>query len=753
MKRRYNAFTLIELMTVLAISAILITLIIIPLVQGLNLTRQGQAIADAQDRARLISDKVAAEIGNAAGVRDNTGYRGAITIVLPGKPDLTGKQADIPVTLPYVKIDIVKPAQGDPTRGPSGAFINPDTGKEDPTQTAPKGQVVLPLALGATIVRYWIALRDPLDANNTRAGKYLNPYDGVLMARSARRDNLYSLYRAQVQPYVYTEEGPRVNLALFQDADGDGKPDDIDDPAFFTMLPGTDYNITTGVFTASGTAKSKRINYWLGEGSIDLPDPTYPGDPGHLIKCPLGRATIVTELQRFDMIKPEFDLRTRLPAYDNTTDFVEPSITQFRPRVIPLAQFKPTRISSDPATGEQAVRLGEESENATEIAPDVFTTKYGGWTSTIIRTWTSGWDRLNPNENEYLVGRTDPRNGQTGFAPGFSIYYFDPDSGGEETLDGLEVFDVNAYENGVDNGGKYPFSNAITQADLRSGWLTDVNVAKIRSDFTPYFPDTTRGKLIGSFGINEIGDPTLTPPMDDPNNLPVGSTGLALSPLQDSGAGQFYSPQAGAYEINGCLNRVWNENPGLRPDIQRFIDLRVTSQGDGTPSPLDPDPTVGFERARIVPGSEEVYGPDQIPGESFGRTVRYTRVVANPGPDQYKINYVDLNEPDYAVAYPSLGGSPPPSYDSTNLLSAVIQPRFKAGYIQLNSDPNAPIPQGQFQVFYKFQFTHPNDAFAVDYDSRQVMSINLTIRTYPQSALNAQAISLKTSATVRNFIR
>jgi prepilin-type N-terminal cleavage/methylation domain-containing protein len=779
-QRKYNAFTLIELLTVIAISGILITLIIIPLVQGFNLTRQGAALADAQDRARLIIGKIAKEIGNATGVRDNTGYRGAITVVVPGKPDINGKQPDIPVTLQYAKCDIVKPAEGDPTRGASGAFINPNTGKEDPTQAAPKGQIVLPLAPGATIVRYWIALRDPITANGGPA-KYENPYDGILMSKAAVRDNLFSLYRAEIQPYVYTDAGPRVNLALFQDVDGDDVPDDIDDPAFFTLLPTADYSTTTGVLTAAGQAKVKKMNYWLGDGIANIPDPNYPGDPGHIIKCPLGRAAIVTELQRFDMIQPQYDLRTRQVQYDNITDYTEPSTAAFRPRLIPLAQFKPTRISSDPAEGEEAIRLGEETENATDIAPDVFTTKYGGWTSAVIRTWTSDWDHADPNFNDYEVGRSDPRNGQTGYAPGFSIYWFDPDSGGEETLDGKEMFDVQAYQNGVSLGGAtYPFSAAIQQANLRSSWLTDVNAAKMRSVFTPYFPDTTRGKLVGSFDISQVGLIGTPPPPADPNNLPsaLAGAGSPLTEPRPASDSEVYSPAdpaassapSGAYAINGCFNKVWNlydgsdsSHPNLRPDIQRFIDLRLTPQGDSTtstmtptdPSPLNPDPTIGFERARIVPGSEEVYGPDQTPGENFGRNIRYLRVVQNPGPNQYKINYVNLTEPDYSIAYPGLPALPAGGvYDPTNITSAVIQPRFKAGYIQLNSDANAPIPAGEFQVFYKFQFTHPSDAFAVDYDSRPVMSINLTIRTFPQSSFpNAQSVSVKTSATVRNFIR
>ncbi len=761
-----KAFTLVELLTVMAITAILVTLIVVPLIQGFNLTRQGQAIAQAEDNARLISNRIASEIGNAAGVRDNTGPKGSITVVVPGPAGGGGLRPDVPETLPYAKIDIVKPAEGDPTKGPSGAFINPGTGKEDPTLHAPKGQITLPLAPGSTIVRYWIALREPLDGQN-RPLRYTNPYEGVMMAKSAGRDNLYSLYRAEIQPYVYTSQGPVVNAALFQDANNDNIPDDIDDPAFFTMLPTTDYNPTTMVLTTSGTAKVKRIRNWQGGGvaTESVTNPYNPGGPKITIQCPLGQAKVLTELSRFDMIQPQFDLRSRQVIYDNTTDYVEPTTTQPRPRIIPLAQFKPTRVSSDPAEGEQAVRLGEEADNSTDIAPDVFTTRLGGWANSVIRTWPgkygtfTGFDQTNPNTNEYLVGRTDPRAGQPGFAPGFSIYYFDPDSGGEPTLDGIELFDVATYQQGVSNSTAYPFSNAIKQADSRSNWLGNADIAKIRTIFTPYFPDSLAGKIIGSFGINEVGSSALLTPPNDPNNLPQSLTGLSSSPLQDTGAGENYSPESGVYHINGCFNLVWNTYPNLRPDVQRFIDLRVTKQGDGIASPLNPDPTVGFPRARIVPGSEQVFGPDQLPGANYGRTVRYSRTTQNPGPDQYKINYVDLAEPDYAV----MGiPPPPPTYTPTDFTSAVIQPRFKAGYIQLNSDPNAPLPNGtdpvlqpgNFQVFYRFQFTHPNDAFAVDYDSRQVLSINLTIRTFPQSNFpNAAGIALKTSAIVRNFIR
>ena len=146
---RKRGFTLIELITVMAITAILLTIIFVPVFQGFNLTRAAQAFANAQDRARTLIRNIEREVGNAAGVRDNTGTRGAITVVTPGQ---NGTQ--VASTLHGLKLDILKPAEGDPSlRDASGAYLNPDTGKYDPTLQAPKGQVSLPSTSGITLIR------------------------------------------------------------------------------------------------------------------------------------------------------------------------------------------------------------------------------------------------------------------------------------------------------------------------------------------------------------------------------------------------------------------------------------------------------------------------------------------------------------------------------------------------------------------------------------------------------------------------
>ncbi len=161
--------------------------------------------------------------------------------------------------------------------------------------------------------------------------------------------------------------------------------------------------------------------------------------------------------------------------------------------------------------------------------------------------------------------------------------------------------------------------------------------------------------------------------------------------------------QDSAYTINDAFNLAWNTYNGtgghgnLQPNIERFIDLRVTSNIDGTYGPLFPDSNVNingvhvviagndgsFNRAAIVPGSDQIWGPDQNPGPNYGNEIRYTRTTQQPGPNQYRINYVHQPEPaNYAtlgLSASDLAGFNPAVYDPTNFVSATIQARYMPG--------------------------------------------------------------------------
>lgn len=735
MKQR--AFTLIELLTVMAISAILLGLIVYPLIQSFNLTRTAQAFSDAQDRARVVTERLAREIGGSVSVRSLssevlTNVNGVNNVKLPQHAliaQLPGKDGTmVDVVLPYAKLDIVPPAQGDPGAvGPSGGYIDPNTGNVDPTLHSPKGQVDLPVAPGMSIRRLFIGLRDPFK-------NYNNPYDGILMARNADRDNLYVLYSADVEPRL---PGGAVNTAFFEVDPITGGPK-MDDPRFFVPNRDGAGNIITN------DDKAQRIKNWMGLG-----DPTYVPVPANTTR----RTNVETELTRYDMIQNIYDKQSHVQVYDGNI-----------PRVVPLVQFRPAHVDNEPAQGGVAVRMGEANEGSSKIAPDTYATGYGLWERPIVRNWPAGWNPGDPNNNEYSVLRSDASALLPGGITGTSIFVYDPDQNQSDITAGSEVFDVTTYDRLSAAGGFYPFTKAALAADSRSGWLSS---KKLRDTFVPFTINTSRGRVQTSFLISEVGDPNSNP---QPGflNLPVAATSISgpYSPTNDPVVGgTFYD--ADHSTINEKFNWVWNNAPNLQPNIQRFLDLRVTPNLDGTPSPLDP--TTGFDRASIVPGSDQVYGPDQLPGPNLGNPVRYTRTTQQPGPNQYRINYVDLKEPDKAdyallgLTPAQLSGFKPNIYDATNFASAIIQPRYKKGYIQFNSDPGVPLPIGEIRVSYRFQFNNAGflgggyrqDVFAVDYDTRQLINVLLTMRNYPQATNipNPQTITLKSTAAVRNYIR
>lgn len=830
MMRNRRAFTLIELLTVMAISAILLGIIIFPLYQSFNLTREAQAFSDAQDRARILSERIGREIGNAYSVRggtlaftringvDQSLQPSAVVIRVPKD------NGTIEAVLPYTKLDLVQPAEGDQSEISGGGFHNPVTGMIDPTLRSPKGQVVLPVAPGFSMIRYFVALRDP-------ALPYNDPYDGLLMQRNSDRDNLYLLYRADVQPYVRragvgsngdTSVRYRPNLDLFESdsvtdtqieytvtgANPTGSPDvdsgkagvqiaGMDDPRFATMDLDNNGNVIQNEHNA-------RVYHWV--AGVKAPWETQAPLFSH-------GAVVQTEISRYDMIVPQYDLRTRIVRRD----------AQGVPALVPLIQFRPEKMSNELAVGRSTLREGDESTASAFSAPDVYMTKYGQWGAAIVRTYPRAWDPSgNTGPRTYQVGL--PSDSSTGEATGhFALYYFDPATMSEDVnlgaLAPYELFDLPAYTLAASNGGR-PFTAGVVTGNTHSlstippgpGMLSSGSLF-MRQLFTPYTFDASKGRIVASFGISEVGGLHNSAPYFDPDNLPFIQTSAtaALTPSTDPSvtSGVFSDPQFGT--INEKFNKIYHDFPELLPDgVERFIDARVLPTLDGTLSPLFPNWVSGEatnfvqplanggyrNRVQITPGSEIVTGPDQLPGPHFGMPIQYTRITTGkPGPNQYLINYADLPEPidsagnvtgaAYEAAFgltEGTGGLPtgtaasfnPNVYSATNFISAVLQPRFKVGYIHLNSDPNVALPftavtlnngnaaMAGFRISYRFQFTgaqkfggqSKSDTFAVDYDSRQLMSVLLTIRNYPQSASpNPQSVTLKSTAKVRNYTR
>ena len=761
--RRY-AFTLIELITVMAITAILMTIITLPMVETFKATRTAQAYSDAQDKARILTERLSKEIGEAIAVRDVEGLGGRVSIVCPipllGVDD-TGANVTTPggfvkIGMNYTKLDLVLPQKVGQI-GPGGAFIDPSNGKEDPTLHSAKGQVQLPLAPGTTIKRYWIGLANPF-------ANYNNPYDGLLMARAGGRDNLFVLYSAEVQPVRMVEVPagsgnfiPQVNTDFFDAVpDGTNRNPIYDDSDFFLAT-----GATTGA-PVNSDAKAVRITNWKRVAKVE------------------------TEVSRYDLIQPQFDKAKHLARMTNTAGV-------WSPRVTPLVLFRPSHVEGDGADAQVAAALGNEVEGSDRIGSEIFQSQFVMMSNVQVRTYGLNWQSTDP----YQIARRDPSD--------FNIFFVQPGVTGipdTTASSGTELFDISSYEDafrkrGYDATKRYPFSVGLDAANVVSGWLSSANPV-FRASFMPFTVNTTTGKIIASFNIGEVGNFSLNPnsganlfsnldlntfnypqiPAQGTTATGWTNTDTSLTPTNDPALAAgvfsdapFWETSFNRFNINRVFNKVWADAQAGRNGIpaqygetggaHRFVDLRTIPQGDGTPSPL-----AQFGRARIVPGSEEVFGPDQNPGSNFAYEVRYHRVNREPGPNEYRINYADLQEPT-AAGWGLLGlPVPPANYDRTSFVSAIIQPRYRAGYVELCSNPEVPIPAvmrlsgtindvpGRIRVAYKFQFTSPDDVVRAEYDTRQLMQVIMTIRNYPQADIPyPQTVTMKATANVRNFIR
>ena len=208
--RTRRAFTLIEILIVIALSAVLFALLLVPLVNGIKYARQAQSLTAAQDAARITRERIERELGSAVYVFDNTShpfqlaagksyaagddqFTNFLDLDVPLKPDTSvgGSYATAVAHAYNAKLDFVLPKLNDkgnpidPTTqepisiGTSGTTSSPII--SDPSQ-------IFPAAAGTTMVRCWVGLKDPSAALQQHARGD---------DRHVSTDNTYVLYRAQ----------------------------------------------------------------------------------------------------------------------------------------------------------------------------------------------------------------------------------------------------------------------------------------------------------------------------------------------------------------------------------------------------------------------------------------------------------------------------------------------------------------------------------------------------------------------------
>ena len=205
-----NGFTLIEILVVIAISAILMGLIMGPVVKSFTMTRQAQAMVQAQDSARFAMEQISRELSTAMYVYDNANSSVAIPVDASNTAAPTDSHTGYHYfLLPYAKIDFVLPKMvmhcnapdhfdktdkpRDYDRGDEAWPSCPYCGSDD-VEARPK----LPLEQSSTIVRYFLGLKHnvpPVDPTSDPPVQWQSPLDNDV---EVGMENQVVLYRIEI---------------------------------------------------------------------------------------------------------------------------------------------------------------------------------------------------------------------------------------------------------------------------------------------------------------------------------------------------------------------------------------------------------------------------------------------------------------------------------------------------------------------------------------------------------------------------
>jgi len=690
-----RGFTLIELIIVIALTAVLLGLLLIPLVSAIRYTQQAQIVTAAQDAARVTRETITRELGKAVFVFDGTSHPFATTNqVMPGDDTYTNfldlplldKNGGAIVAHAYnAKLDFVLAKVND-----SGGVTDPTTNQPVTFQPSNGGSAVIsdpslvfPTAPGTTAVRYFVGLKDPTQPyNNTREGH-----------ANGSTDNTYILYRAQYQPYTPIVDsngkvtGQQADAALFatrdkKDAAGNVVKDasgnaiqipELDDPDFFRTVTTSDVNWLNdahGVYTASDiVAHNTRVDKWR-----EIAKPVIPGP-------------------NVDLILEPHDAQGKL-AYDPSGAFTgvahsgiahDPVANGYYPIVNTSVTFRPATVSGDATPGT--------------------TTDYNSQAVT-----TTGLTGYNYIPTVYTA------TGHSWALP----------------------FHASFYPSG---GGSFPYYTT----DISSVVAGDVLEYKVTAGAMTGDPpvQTLVYNITGGYAVTVgMGTGGAAYTLGGTDFVPV-----AINP--DSGTLNFATPSL----PNGPTDRLTRAWVYTTADIGPSDSLDLTKPTGGTgaaalkDSPLESlnasgGYVSGVKNAHLVPGSVRLSGPDTTPGpgQAQGQSVPYQEISANSANPQA------LTGSQFSVDY------------AANALA--LSPDITAA---LKADPARSI-----SVIYDYQanMTRPDSSKAlsvdnpvqpmqvkVDYQTRDLIDVNIGVRIYDVSTNRAQVIPSEIKVKIGNSNR
>jgi len=740
-----SGFTMIEVLIVIAITIVLFFLLIRPLTDTLRYTKDAQLQAAAQDSARKTTEIMSREISNAAYVSDNATYAfnavaanlvpttnglqveqysNFLNVQVPLGDPATGKLVANTTTAPWpyahiynAKVDLVMArhaaaatkdlydptAGGDPVQFDKSAKNLIGEGGSKLTAT----NLIFPLAPGTSMIRYFIALKDP-DAD------YSNDRDHIFGQKV--HNNTYILYRAQFSPTTLSPSSvagsPPIYL-LFATDPATNQPI-LDDPDFFRHVTANDANQPNWLDPAHGpyspsdaTAHNDRVDQWL-----KLAKPVITAPEIDLLELPHNSDRTLA----FD---PATGVFPGIPHYGGDWD---PVLGKAFPIERTSIAFTPGAVSADAApstTNDYQSRgiAGGTNGVASGLPyiPTVYQATGGSWTrpyTIFFYLQSSGTSGLTQNNADYYYVTQAPSSAVVGtvtIAAGDLVeYYF---TGGV----GSPAFDV-------------------TQGRI------------LTQDAIPVVVNEDLGTI--SFSVPAVvgaGGPSGSAP--NPFNRQWVYTPPASSTVDNNKAA--FSP-GGTYAGN-TLDLTQSDDAGNVSPLNNYQTL-----GDLSGATL----TKYLKYAFITPGTLRIYGPDMTKGANYpgqaaesgnlaftSKAVLYTEVSANTAPDanQYVVDYSTG-----IVTFAPL--SQLMSADTSNPGPFYWPGSFSATYeYQCNMRPNlyvsTPISGGG---------ATPNPAnpllVKVTYHSREYLGLTIGVR-YIDSVGSSQNVVLSNSVKVGNLNR
>lgn len=694
LKRSMQAkgFTLVELLVVLALTAILFTLIFKPLFDSFNLTSRAGTQIETQQYARDLSREIEQLLENAVFVYDNA--QTPINLWVPNSSGNLGMAKGR-----FAMLETVRPAHQLDSL-PGSTPIDPTTGQPIYPASATPGQsgFALPLVPGRSLLRIFVGLTDNASIADTHSINPTNPDDertngmpiknylNGFEAGDKANDNRYTVYKAEVLAYIPDPSDPNryiPNLKLFHTIDASGNVTNsltdaiqLHDPNFFydNSLAGGD-----------GALK------WAAEGWRDI-----NGD-GKVEIWENWRAvaTSMVATNKIDLLSADRDDNTRALLFDGTTGLPRGLRT--------LISFSPAYVENEQLTSGAVDNSGNEAVSA---APITYLAHSNHWSQ--------------PHRVMVFRNNTNLTADPLSLNP-LTYYQYVPS---EESSTGQpKIVRIDVAPGGTPPANVGSLANVGPDPDPTTGAWRNSN-----PEFA-YVPDARTGIVNFGFAASVY--------VHDSTGSPLPSR---------------YSPQEINDNLAGTYGKRFLRLDTLPNNTWGGVQLNPASAR----SPLDifRTATTDIPRVRIIPGSERVYGPDQRPGINFGQRVQYTRVSANAGAvglNEYKINYTDVpnasaadvNDPRVRIGYIEFNSQ----LDTTDPNNPNIANGPNSLPVSLpGGGASAPV-----EVYYNFQMNRPNDIVKADYLTRELMNLTIEMRLYDSRSGRPQSTTLTTKVKVRNL--